>query len=132
MRPRRNRKEETMAMIRASCPTCGDVELTTRDVRVLLCSTTYESSYAFQCPSCRVSVSKSAEARVVDVLLASGISLSVWHMPAELDEVRSGPPITYDDLLEFHFELGTGASVDSLLSAVSAGWLENARPQDVA
>ena len=119
-------------MIRASCPTCGDVELTTRDVRVLLCSTTYESSYAFQCPSCRVAVSKPAEARVVDVLLASGIALAVWHMPAELDEAKSGPPISYDDLLEFHFQLGSGADLDTLLTGGAHRWLENAGPQDVA
>ncbi len=120
-----------MAMIRASCPSCGDVELTTRDVRVLLCSTTYESTYAFQCPSCRVAVAKPAEPRVVDVLLASGITLSVWHMPDELEEPHSGPPITYDDLLEFHFQLRSGADLDALLSsAASAGSLEPASPQD--
>ena len=118
-------------MIRASCPTCGDVELTTRDVRVLLCSTTYESSYAFQCPACRVAVAKPAEARVVDVLLASGISLTVWHMPAELDEHRSGPAITYDDLLEFHFQLKSGADLETLLAG-GVRWLENASPQDLA
>ena len=118
-------------MIRASCPTCGDVELTTRDVRVLLCSTTYESSYAFQCPSCRMAVSKPAEARVVDVLLASGISLSVWHMPAELDEFKAGPAINYDDLLEFHFQLGSGTDLDTLLAGGSGRRLENAGPQDL-
>lgn len=120
-----------MAIIRASCPSCGDVELTTRDVRVLLCSTTYESSYAFQCPQCRVAVSKPAEARVVDVLLASGISLSVWHMPAELDEPKNGPAITYDDLLEFHFQLNSGAALETLLSAQPPRRLEGARPQDL-
>ena len=118
-------------MIRASCPTCGDVELTTRDVRVLLCSTTYESSYAFQCPSCRVAVSKPAEARVVDVLLASGISLSVWHMPAELDECKSGPAISYDDLLAFHFQLGSDDDLDTLLASGAGRRLENAGPQDL-
>lgn len=121
-----------MAMIRASCPTCGDVELTTRDVRVLLCSTTYESSYAFQCPSCRLAVAKPAEPRVVDVLLASGIALTVWHMPAELDESHTGAPISYDDLLEFHFQLRSGGSLESLLAAGSARSLENAGPQDAA
>lgn len=119
-------------MIRASCPSCGDVELTTRDVRVLLCSTTYESSYAFQCPSCRVAVAKPAEARVVDVLLASGIALTVWHLPAELDEVKSGPAISYDDLLEFHFQLRSGADLDTMLAGGGDRWLENAGPQDVA
>jgi len=98
-------KEAWVATIKASCPTCGDVELTTRDVQVRLCSTTNEGSYAFRCPACRMAVSKPAEPRVVDVLVASGVRLSVWQLPAELDEVHSGAPITYDDLLQFHFEL---------------------------
>ena len=94
-----------MATIRASCPTCGDVELTTRDVQVLLCSTTNEGSYAFQCPACRLAVTKPAEPRVVDVLVSSGVKLTVWQFPAELDEAHDGDPIDYDDLLQFHFEL---------------------------
>lgn len=101
----RTEKEAWVATIKASCPTCGDVELTTRDVQVLLCATTNEGSYAFRCPACRLAVSKPAEARIVDVLVASGVRLSVWQLPAELDEVHSGAPITYDDLLEFHFEI---------------------------
>lgn len=102
---RRTEKEAWVATIKASCPTCGDVELTTRDVQVLLCATTNEGSYAFRCPACRLAVSKPAEPRIVDVLVASGVRLSVWQMPAELDEVHSGAPISYDDLLEFHFEI---------------------------
>ena len=119
-----------MAMIRASCPTCGDVELTTRDVRVLLCSSTYESSYAFQCPACRVAVAKPAEPRVVDVLLASGIALTVWHMPAELDEVHAGPAISYDDLLEFHFQLRHAGTLEALVDAGGARSFESAGNQD--
>lgn len=102
---RKTSKEALVATIRASCPTCGDVELTTRDVRVLLCSDTNEGSYAFQCPACRVAVSKPAEPRVVDVLVASGVKLTVWQMPAEMAESHHGDPIGYDDLLQFHFEL---------------------------
>ena len=102
---RRTEKEAWVATIKASCPTCGDVELTTRDVQVLLCATTNEGSYAFRCPACRLAVSKPAEPRIVDVLVASGVRLSVWQLPAELDEVHTGAPITYDDLLEFHFEI---------------------------
>lgn len=119
-----------MAMIRASCPTCGDVELTTRDVRVLLCSSTYESSYAFQCPSCRLAIAKPAEPRVVDVLLASGIALTVWHMPAELDEVHTGPAISYDDLLDFHFKLRNGGTLEDLFATESARSFESAGPQE--
>src|ERR1044071_8763337 len=59
-----------MATIRASCPTCGDVELTTRDVTVQVCSTNNQGSYAFRCPDCRMAVSKPAEARIVDLLVS--------------------------------------------------------------
>ncbi len=106
-----------MAKIRASCPTCGDVEMTTRDVQVMVCSTTNEGSYAFLCPSCTLAVSKPAELDVVDLLVASGVRLSVWDMPAELAEGHSGPAICHDDLLEFHFQLQRGDCLSDLLSA---------------
>lgn len=94
-----------MAIIRASCPDCGDVELTSRDVTVRVNSTTNEGTYAFQCPECQLAVSKAAEPRIVDLLVSSGVELYVWSMPAELLEVHVGPVINYDDLLEFHYDL---------------------------
>lgn len=98
-------REKPVATIRASCPTCGDVELTSDDVTALVCADTDDSSYAFQCPECLGAVVKPADARIIDLLVASGVRLNVWTLPAELDEPRSGSPITYDDLLAFHFEL---------------------------
>lgn len=94
-----------MAIIRASCPDCGDVELTSRDVTVRVNSTTNEGSYAFQCPECQMAVSKTAESRIIDLLVSSGVELYVWKPPAELLEEKSGPAISYDDLLEFHYDL---------------------------
>jgi predicted RNA-binding Zn-ribbon protein involved in translation (DUF1610 family) len=94
-----------MAIIRASCPDCGDVELTSRDVTVRVNSVTNEGSYAFQCPECQLAVSKAAEPRIIDLLVSSGVELYVWKMPAELMEEHAGPPINYDDLLTFHYDL---------------------------
>lgn len=94
-----------MATIRANCATCGDVELTTREVRVQVCSSNDESSYAFMCPRCRLLVTKATERRVVDLLASAGVRVVTWKLPAELDEVHGGAPITYDDLLAFHFDL---------------------------
>jgi hypothetical protein len=74
-------------------------------VLVRVCSTTNEGAYLFSCPDCQMVVTKPAEPRVVDLLVSSGVRMSVWQLPAELDEPRAGPPISYDDLLEFHFEL---------------------------
>lgn len=98
-------REALVATIRASCPNCGDVELTSAEVKALVCSTTNESSYTFRCPECEGAVVKPADGRIIDLLVASGVTLHMWNLPAELDEPKSGDPITYDDLLEFHFEL---------------------------
>lgn len=106
-----------MATIRASCPECGDVELTVGQVRVVLCSTNNQGSYTFKCPSCELAVNKAAQPRVIDVLLASGVALAVWRMPAELDERHSGPPICHDDLLAFHFDLERADCMKELTGA---------------
>ena len=108
-------KEAVVAIIRTTCPTCGDVEMTIRDVRVRLCSTTNEGSYAFRCPACRLLVSKTIEPNVVDVLVLAGVRLAVWDMPAELDEPHVGAPVSYDDLLEFHFQLQRSDWLERLL-----------------
>ena len=91
-----------MAIIRASCPDCGDVELVGADVTVRMCANVGQGSYAFRCPSCRLAVARQAEPRIVDLLVSSGLSLDVWRLPAELSEVHTGPLFTHDDLLEFH------------------------------
>lgn len=91
-----------MATIRASCPDCGDVELTSRDMTVRICAEDNSGSYAFRCPACRMAVTKAAEQRIVDLLVSSGVTAQVWHLPAELHEIRLGPALTHDDILEFH------------------------------
>ena len=59
-------------------------------------------------------VNKPAEVQVVELLVSAGVKLVRWDLPAELSEPKSGPPITYDDLLAFHFELD-GGTLEHLL-----------------
>lgn len=91
-----------MAKIRASCPTCGDIELTTRDLVVRVCADDNSGAYNFRCPTCDLRVTKNAERHIVDLLGASGVEVVVWTMPAELEERRAGAAFTHDDLLDFH------------------------------
>lgn len=92
-----------MATIRASCPDCGDVELTTAEMTVRVCAEDNRGAYAFRCPTCAMAVTKSAERRIVDLLVSSGVELQVWQLPAELYEPRPvGEPFSHDDLLSFH------------------------------
>jgi hypothetical protein len=96
-----------MALIRATCSDCGDVELRSRDLRVRTCQDTDEATYLFRCPVCRMIEVRPAEQHVVDVLLAAGVSAEAWRLPAELGEAKGGDAIDHDDVLDFHQLLTT-------------------------
>ena len=104
-------------VIKASCHDCGDVELGVRDLEVRVCTQDEQGTYVFRCPSCQMSVVKPAEPRIVDMLVASGVQLVEWRLPAELFERRGGDPITHDDLIDFHRLLQDESWFDALLSA---------------
>jgi hypothetical protein len=107
-----------MATIRATCGDCGDVELTTADVRVRVCLDDNAGSYHFRCPSCQMAVVKPAEPRIVDLLAASGVEVFMWRLPAELFEARFGPRIDHDDLLDFHQLLESDSWFEELVAVV--------------
>jgi hypothetical protein len=107
-----------VATIRASCATCGDVELTSRDVTVRVCSADNQGSYTFRCPTCRMAVTKDADAKIVDLLVSSGVRLAVWDLPAEMYEGHEGPPISYDDLLEFHYAIQKDGWFETMVTRV--------------
>ena len=96
-----------MALIRATCSDCGDVELRSRDLRVRDCEDTGEATYLFRCPVCRMIEVRPAEPHVVDVLLAAGVDAEQWRLPAELTERPQGATISHDDVLDFHDLLNT-------------------------
>ena len=108
-----------MATIRASCGDCGDVELTTADVRVRVCNADNQGSYLFRCPSCDMTVVKTAEPRTIDLLVASGVSYETWNLPLELAEPRgTGDNLTHDDLIDFHAFLDDEARLWDALSSL--------------
>jgi hypothetical protein len=85
------------------------VEMSIRQVQVEVCESSDVSTYSFQCPRCRFRVSKGAAPHVVQTLMAAGVAVHTWELPAELAETKSGPAISHDDLLAFHFELADDA-----------------------
>ena len=94
-----------MTTIRATCATCGDVEVDGGGVRLHFCDSTAAAAYSFRCPVCGLIVNKRAGERVVAALTGAGISVRHWTLPPELFESKLGPPITHDDLLAFHLAL---------------------------
>lgn len=103
-----------MATIRANCTTCGDIELTSADLSVRVCRDDNSAVYRFRCPGCAWIEVKEAQPNVVEVLVNAGVALETWERPVELYEPRSGPPISHDDLLDFHRLLATSDWTDGV------------------
>ena len=107
-----------MALIRATCSECGDVELRSRDLQVRICGDSGDGTYLFRCPGCRMTEVKNADDQVVDILAAAGVRCVEWLLPSELRERPGGDVITHDDVIDFHEILeGTDwfATVESMV-----------------
>ena len=106
-----------MTTIKASCPTCGEVELTPADVALMVCSHAPLSYYCFDCVTCGSEVRKPADDHVVSLLVSGGVPATVWDLPAEALEPKSGPCLSYDDLLDFALQLGESDLLASFAGA---------------
>ena len=90
-----------MTTIKASCPVCGDVELTPDQLRLVVCTRSEWSYYAFCCTRCGDEVRKPADDEIVALLMSGGVAATPWHIPAEAMEEHTGAVISYDELLDF-------------------------------
>lgn len=91
-----------MCTFTTTCPRCGTVSLVPEQIELRVvpdgCG---EDFYAFTCPSCGQRVRKEADPSVVGLLRTGGVQPIESLSPPETPP--SGlPPVTRDDLLEFH------------------------------
>ncbi|MDB5185077.1 MAG: hypothetical protein JWN38_885 [Candidatus Saccharibacteria bacterium] len=108
-----------MATIKASCLCCGLVELSPADLTLMVCSHAPLSYYSFKCPDCGSAVRKPADDHVVSLLISGGVPAIVWDLPAEALEVKHGPALTYDDLLDFNAAISDDDMLAELAGAGS-------------
>lgn len=110
-----------MATIKASCPTCGDVELTAAQVRLVVCTVPDWSYYSFTCDQCQDEVRKPAGTEVVSLLRTGGVRAERWTVPAEALETHEGPAIGYDDVLDFALWLEQAENPVAALTVLRPG-----------
>jgi predicted RNA-binding Zn-ribbon protein involved in translation (DUF1610 family) len=104
-----------MTTIKATCPSCGDVDLKPRDITVVIAPAAGWASYQFQCPNCEEEITKTADDEVVTLLRGAGVRVEKLHVPAEALELHFGPPLAPDDLIDFGLKLsGTDRLVEVL------------------
>lgn len=88
-----------MTTIKATCPVCGDVDLTPSDVRLTVAKSAGWAVYTFNCTGCMDSIEKPADDEVVALLSSAGVVVD--EVPAEALEAHSGASLSYDDVLDF-------------------------------
>jgi predicted RNA-binding Zn-ribbon protein involved in translation (DUF1610 family) len=110
-----------MTNIRTNCPRCGEVEMEASVVLLTVDEASGEGSYSFVCPECLEVVEKPADQKIVTLLLSAGVEV---HRAAPVaDAVISsrrtpdGPPLTADDLIDFHFLLSQDDWFNQLVAA---------------
>ena len=88
-----------MSIIYASCKDCGNVELRSHEVALIIDIRRRTCRYAFECPKCLQITSRPAEGRLREMLEPE---VTVVRLPVpEMLEERTGPPINHDDVLAF-------------------------------
>lgn len=119
-----------MTRIRASCPSCGEVDLRPADLTLTIVRDADGrvcdgSAYRFRCPTCTHVVAKPADARIADLLRTGGVKAQEAEDPFELlssllprhpEDPPAGPALSYDDLLDLHLLLAQEDWFDALLA----------------
>ncbi|WP_336251017.1 hypothetical protein [Stomatohabitans albus] len=109
--------------ITTTCTRCGRIQLQPDGIDLRIDTTDPDAAiYGFSCPRCDTTVVRRAGARVVRLLVASGVPARSYasRSPACSDPViviRDPAPFTTDDLLDFHVQLKDDAWIERLLQA---------------
>jgi hypothetical protein len=89
---------EVMTTIKATCPVCGDIDLTPREVRLTVAEAAGWATYTFRCGRCQDYIEKTADDEVVALLTSAGVAVD--KVPGEAMECHTGAAICYDDVLD--------------------------------
>jgi hypothetical protein len=105
-----------MTIIRTTCPRCGQVDVSPKDILLHALQGDRDGGYSFICPACRDDVEKRADSKIIGLLVSAGVDVedrSRHPSNGRLDETEpdprgplpAGSAFTLDDLIDFHFLL---------------------------
>lgn len=107
-----------MAEIRSTCSECNaDVIGYPRDYVVIRMPHT--QAYTNVCPKCGKHSHKPCNERTAELLAAAGVRVRHVETPAEVFErPLDAPPLTHDELLDFHDLIADDARLEALVAAL--------------
>lgn len=111
----------------ARCAWCGSVRLSA-DQLVVHAKSRVEALFEFTCPECDRVNTRALEAGDLAILVRAGMSISPGPGPFELLEHASGPPIGWDDIIDFHEAMSRSEGLpDEAGAAATSG--DSSRPE---
>lgn len=101
-----------MTVIRATCPTCGDVRLSAEQVTIRTCVGKPGGEYRWHC-KCGIVV-KWAEESIINILRGSDIKEEVWELPLELIEHPADGILNEDSIIDLELAFKDGSAFDRI------------------
>lgn len=92
-------------MLRFRCIRCGEQRVPVGFLRCHLEEADECALLSYRCPGCDIPAFALATRAQVDRYLRLGATDAGSPFPREINEPRWGPPISWDELLDFHNEL---------------------------
>ncbi|MEX0991979.1 MAG: hypothetical protein WD004_06880 [Actinomycetota bacterium] len=76
-----------------------------------------EGIYSFVCPGCNEDVEKQADRKIVALLVSAGVSVAGGDAGSApvLSSLPEAPPISLDDVIEFHYQLQNDDALQQFL-----------------
>lgn len=116
-----------MAIIRVSCPTCGEIELPSERIELVtvpgLEIDRNNTHYTFTCSFCDAVVRRPADRITATVLTSGGVAIRPPRHPVFVgrpghpERPPGGPAFTRDDILDLHLLLEDDGWFAALLAA---------------
>jgi hypothetical protein len=91
--------------VRVVCPGCGPVVLPAKALRCELAAAGDKGICELRCPVCSTMVLVPAGPTAVETMRDGGAGHMTGSVPFELLEPHSGPPLSWDDILDFKLAL---------------------------
>jgi hypothetical protein len=91
--------------VRAVCPGCGPMVVSAAEIHCELEAAGRDGICELQCPVCSTTILVPAVAPAVETLWRAGAGHMSGIVPFELLETHAGPPLSWDDVLDFKLAL---------------------------
>jgi hypothetical protein len=90
---------------RAVCPGCGPMVVPAAELRCELEAAGRQGICELRCPVCSTTILVPAVSPAVETLWRAGAGHMIGSVPFELLEPHAGPPLSWDDVLDFKLAL---------------------------